>query len=79
MVAYEVVRDEVPQSYVKAQLRTLGDAGWTMGQHLAVCLSANPGAGRSALGQTLNEEPHPHEPVTFGFPNLKPAPWVPST
>lgn len=29
--------------------------------------------------QTLKDEPQPHEPVTFGLPNLKPAPCAPST
>lgn len=37
-------------------------------------------AGLGVLrGYALNDEPQPQEPVTFGFMNLNPEPWSPST
>src|SRR5262249_20770040 len=59
-----------------------GSAGG-LGTGALVDDSGERGAPRVCLGLALTqaekEEPQPHVLFTFGFPNLKPEPWRPST
>jgi hypothetical protein len=55
--------------------------GRTRFEELEIATSENQ-PGRSAslkIGQTENELPQPQVDFTFGFWNLNPAPWSPST
>ena len=91
MWGYGVVCLEVPRSCVKRELRTPGHVQWTAGQFLRASLVRQPPRQdamlkpervkppRRVVRYTLNEEPQPQEPVTFGLPNLNPAPCAPST
>lgn len=56
-------------------LRSLGEGGSAL-DRLELSAPSRSSAGRF---QTLNEEPQPQVPLTFGLPNLKPDPWTPST
>lgn len=93
MWGYGVVCLEVPRSSVKTELRTPGHVQWTVRQPFDGSLVRQPTATKAQavtlrrggsncpreVRYTLNDEPQPQEPVTFGLPNLNPAPWAPST